>query len=183
MHSASGAKSTEHLLLNSEDFSYDEGKRLAEAVYSQTASFPVAHIRFPIVLGTDDYTKRLHFHIERIFSGNPIYFPALDSKISFVSAVDAGTFLGWLATQKFSGPMNACSPEPIALRDLMGHIESRLQKKAVYAETVNDINASPFGIDADWYMNTQLAQSRGFEFMKLSAWLPKLTDEISSYCK
>lgn len=39
------------------DVSYQEGKRQAEAILLQTADFPVAAIRFPIVLGTDDYTR------------------------------------------------------------------------------------------------------------------------------
>lgn len=40
-----------------DDFSYGEAKRLAEAVFLQQADFPVAAVRFPIVLGEDDYTE------------------------------------------------------------------------------------------------------------------------------
>src|SRR5579859_2661446 len=45
-------------------FSYAEGKRLAEAVLFQVATFPVAAARFPAVLGIDDDSRRLEFHIE-----------------------------------------------------------------------------------------------------------------------
>ncbi|WP_306737996.1 hypothetical protein, partial [Acinetobacter baumannii] len=44
------------------DFSYSEGKRQAEAVFFQKAAFPVVAVRFPIVMGEDDYTERLLFH-------------------------------------------------------------------------------------------------------------------------
>lgn len=60
---------------NKEDFAYGEGKRLAEAVFFQTASFPVAAMRIPIVLGMDDYTRRLHFHIKHVQQGKPIGMP------------------------------------------------------------------------------------------------------------
>jgi nucleoside-diphosphate-sugar epimerase len=50
---------------------YAEGKRMAEAVLFQKASFPVVSVRFPIILGPDDYSKRLRFQVRRISSGEP----------------------------------------------------------------------------------------------------------------
>lgn len=46
------------------DFNYSEGKRLAEAVLFQYATFPVVAVRFPVVIGENDYTKRLQFYVE-----------------------------------------------------------------------------------------------------------------------
>ena len=46
------------------DFNYGEGKRLAEAVVFQHATFPVVAVRFPVVIGENDYTKRLQFYVE-----------------------------------------------------------------------------------------------------------------------
>ncbi|EKN66902.1 hypothetical protein BABA_13477 [Neobacillus bataviensis LMG 21833] len=39
---------------DSTDFTYAEGKRQAEAVLFQQATFPVVAVRFPIVMGVDD---------------------------------------------------------------------------------------------------------------------------------
>ena len=62
-----------------EDFTYNEGKRQAEAVFFKKAPFPVVAVRFPIVLGFNDYTKRLHFHIEKIANHEEIHLVNPDS--------------------------------------------------------------------------------------------------------
>lgn len=162
-----------------EDFTYAEAKRLSEAVYIQTADMPVTCVRIPIVLGTDDYTKRLHFHVDRVRDGVPIYFPAVESKISFISSTDAGRFLAWLSTQSLDGPINGCSPQPIALRDLMSLIEAVVHKKAVFADEANETNHSPFGIAADGYMNVDRAEHAGFVFTPLVDWLPALVRTLA----
>ncbi|WP_243525351.1 NAD-dependent epimerase/dehydratase family protein [Bacillus pseudomycoides] len=54
-----------------QDFSYSEGKRLAEAVLFQHATFPVIAVRFPVVIGENDYTKRLWFYVENIIKRKP----------------------------------------------------------------------------------------------------------------
>ncbi len=51
---------------------YGEGKRQAESYFFQRATFPVVAVRFPVVLGPDDYTERLVFHIKRALDGRPI---------------------------------------------------------------------------------------------------------------
>ena len=68
-------------MLNRSDTDYGEAKRMAEAYFIQNATFPVTAPRFPIVLGLDDFTKRLHFHIERISKGQEIGFQSAEAKI------------------------------------------------------------------------------------------------------
>ena len=63
---------------------YAEAKRQAEAVFFQEAKFPVVAARFPIVLGEDDYTKRLLFHIDRVLEEKEIFFPNIKARISFI---------------------------------------------------------------------------------------------------
>ena len=64
--------SYEIVMGDTHEFTYGEGKRLAEAVFYRYAEFPVVAVRFPIVMGEDDYTRRLHFHVERILNDEPI---------------------------------------------------------------------------------------------------------------
>ena len=54
---------------NKEDFNYGEGKRLAEAVFPNRV-FSGSGDAYPIVLGIDDYTRRLHFHIKHVQQEN-----------------------------------------------------------------------------------------------------------------
>ncbi|GJM82583.1 hypothetical protein HMSSN139_50790 [Paenibacillus sp. HMSSN-139] len=77
-------------------FDYGEGKRLAEAALFQQADFPVTALRIPIVLGPDDYTRRLHFHVEHVQQGLPIGVPNLEAAMSFITSAETAKFLAWL---------------------------------------------------------------------------------------
>jgi nucleoside-diphosphate-sugar epimerase len=163
---------------------YQEGKREAEAVYAQRVDCPTVMMRIPIVLGMDDYTRRLHFHIERILKNQPIFFPNIGAKISFVHVKDVGSFLAWLATSDKTGTVNACSPTHISLRDLVHKIEHVADKKAnLVSSLVEDETHSPFGIQNDATMNTDLVNSWGFKLGPVEEWLPSLISEMTGAIK
>lgn len=155
---------------------YAEGKRQAEAIFFQNAKFPLTAVRFPIVLGPDDYTKRLHFHIEHIREGKELMFPNLDAKLSFVHAGDAARFLAWLGEHGAMGPVNCSSPDAIRLRDLIAMIEKQVGKQARISEGDN----SPFGIKDDWTMSVSKLGAAGFHPWSLPSWLEPLIHEIAS---
>jgi nucleoside-diphosphate-sugar epimerase len=157
---------------------YAESKRQAEAVFFQNADFPVTAVRFPIVLGEDDYTGRLRFHVDRVSQQQPIFFPQLDAKISLISSEDAAAFLGSLIQKKAAGPINCCSPQPIALRDFIALIEAATGKSARLAPTVEAGEHSPLGAGAHWYMDTQKLESFGFFPKKVNDWLPKALQKM-----
>ncbi|HET7615847.1 MAG TPA: NAD-dependent epimerase/dehydratase family protein, partial [Bacillales bacterium] len=118
-----------------EDFSYGEGKRLAEAVFFQKASFPTAAVRFPIVMGTDDYTERLLFHIDHVKKREPIGMPNVNASLSFIGSDEASRFLEWIGKNAFEGPVNACADGDIALNRLLGLIENTVGEKAIVKPT------------------------------------------------
>lgn len=157
-----------------EDLGYQEGKRLAEAVLLQQNAFPVAAVRFPIVLGTDDYTQRLHFHIEHIAGGRPLGIPNPDALISFIRSDEAADFLYWLGFSALTGPVNACSDGAISIRDILSIIEAVTGKQAVTLSETAGGDMSPFGIEESWYMDTAKARSAGFTFLAVADWLPEL---------
>ncbi|MFC5650068.1 NAD-dependent epimerase/dehydratase family protein [Paenibacillus solisilvae] len=159
---------------------YGEGKRLVEAVLFRHASFPAAAVRFPIVLGHDDYTRRLHFHVEHVQNGEPMGIPNLDAKISFIDADEAADFLFWLGQSTVTGPVNACSDGETTPGQLLSWIEQATGKKAVVRSETEAINRSPFGIPASWYFDNAKAQKEGFEFRQLNEWMPKLIREIAA---
>ncbi|MDT3426334.1 nucleoside-diphosphate-sugar epimerase [Paenibacillus forsythiae] len=162
-----------------EDFSYPEGKRLAEAVFIQQAAFPVAAVRFPIVLGKDDYTKRLHFHIEHVRRVETMGIPNPEARISFIRSDEAADFLLWLGCSNVTGPVNACSQGSVTIRDLISIIEAEVGKKAIIREQTADEHMSPFGIPQSWHMDTAKAAAAGFSFLTLADWLPELVSSLN----
>lgn len=162
------------------DFTYQEGKRLAEAVFMQQASFPVAAVRFPIVLGIDDYTRRLHFHIEHVRNGLPIGIPNPEAHISFIRSDEAADFLYWLGCcSTVTGPINACSDGTVRIKDVLITIEKETDKQAIILNQTDDEHMSPFGIEHSWFMDTTKAQSAGYKFLLLNDWLPELVSSLN----
>ncbi|MCL1695281.1 MULTISPECIES: NAD-dependent epimerase/dehydratase family protein [unclassified Lysinibacillus] len=164
---------------NREDFSYGEGKRQAEAVLFKEATFPVVAVRFPIVMGENDYTRRLHFHVERILQEQPISLPNIDAKMSFITDDEAAAFLYFAGTTPIEGPYNATAAGAISLKDLLGLIEETTGKHAkISLVGGDDKSQSPYGVPADWYMSTTKAESAGFTFSQLHDWLPSLVKTL-----
>ncbi|MBD8038349.1 NAD-dependent epimerase/dehydratase family protein [Solibacillus sp. A46] len=161
------------------EFSYGEGKRLAEAVFYRFADFPVVAVRFPIVMGADDYTRRLHFHIERIVNNEPIGFSNMDAEMSFIQATEAARFLMWAGMENVEGPINATANGVIALKDLISLIEEKTGERAKIALLGTEEIRSPYAIPASWYMKNDKSQQLGFKFSHIDDWLPQLVEEIA----
>ena len=63
------------------DFAYDEIKRQAECALFQ--KYPNVHsvaVRFPFVIGEDDYTKRLFFYVDHILNQKPMLSITMKNK-------------------------------------------------------------------------------------------------------
>lgn len=164
---------------NREAFTYGEGKKQAEAVLFKQATFPVVAVRFPIVVGEHDYTRRFHFHIEKILNEKPISLPNVNAKMSFITDDEAAAFLYFSGVTDIEGPFNATATGTISLNDLLGLIEEasgKLAKVALVGE--DDKSRSPYGIPADWYMATTKAEKAGFTFSHLHDWLPILVQTL-----
>ncbi len=170
----------ESYLINTVDttpYNYQEAKRQAEAYFLQKAPFEVACVRFPIVLGEDDYTKRLLFHVDKVKNNQEIYFPNIKIKMGFINSQEAGEFLAYLGLQStFSGSVNAASTGYISLLELMNLIELKSHQKMVLAKHSSANNSSPFGAEKDFIMPNKRAASLGFHFKNLNDYLPKLVE-------
>lgn len=168
---------TNEQILNAD---YAEGKRQLESSLSRfNTECSLVFIRLPIVLGVDDYTKRLHWHIDRIKNQEPIFFPNIDAKISFVDSEDAAINILKIGLGHHQGPINICSKDPIRLADLISLLQEQLKIRAKISKNDNKEHRSPFGIPSDWYMSTQLAQRLNFQCKPLGVWLPKLVASLS----
>ena len=153
---------------------YAEAKRQAEVGFWKFAKFPVTLVRFPIVIGHDDYTKRFAFHVDRIREGKEIYIPNINSQISFITSDFAAQTLSTLADKAIEGPLNAASPSPIRLSRFVEIIETCVGKKIVLASEPNVENHSPYGIESDWFMDCIKLKEYGLVGSEIEEWLPSL---------
>jgi nucleoside-diphosphate-sugar epimerase len=159
---------------------YQEGKRQAEAVFFQEASFPVVAVRIPIVLGERDYTERLLLHINRTKEGKVIGFPNLDAKMGFIHQKEAGDFLAWISEQEYTGPINACANGEISMGELMTLVEEEVGKKAILPRTFDPSEHSPYGVENTWNMKNTKATKLGYPFSTLNDWLPGLVKDLAN---
>ncbi|WP_144788315.1 NAD-dependent epimerase/dehydratase family protein [Lysinibacillus fusiformis] len=167
------------LMGDRDEFSYGEGKRQAEAVLFKEASFPVVAVRFPIVMGEHDYTRRLHFHVERILHDQPISLPNIDAQMSYITDEEAAEFLYFVGVTPIEGPYNATASGAISLKELLALIEEESGKRAKISLVGGDEESqSPYGVPADWYMTNAKAEKAGFTFSQLHEWLPKLVKTL-----
>lgn len=164
---------------DSTDFSYGEGKRQAEAVFFKFATFPVVAVRIPIVMGEDDYTRRLHFHIERVAKGEPIGFVNMDAEMSYIQATEAAQFLQWAGMTDVEGPYNATTNGKISLSVLMKLVEKATGKTAKISLVGNNEIRSLYAIPTSWYMSNIKATNEGFNFTNLQDWLSPLIETIA----
>lgn len=159
---------------------YQFGKRQAEALFTQQAPFPVLMIRFPFILGPDDYTHRLDFHIERVREARPIFFPNLDAQTSMIHSEHASHFLAQALTDlRLTGPLNVASPDAVTLKQMMDWIAKKEGKKPILMRKETPEIYSPYGVDQDWWLDTTRLQSFGYKIPPVKTWLPILIESLS----
>lgn len=147
------------------DFNYSEGKRLAEAVLFQHATFPVVAVRFPVVIGENDYTKRLQFYVEHVVKQESIVVDHVDGELSFIHEKEAGQFLAWCGMENIEGPINACSNGVVSTREVIRFIEENTGIKALIQE-VGD-NIAPYNGVINCTLHNGKARELGFPFREL----------------
>lgn len=155
---------------------YQEGKRTAEHEIIK-APFSVSRLRIPIIVGPDDYTKRLLLHVTSSKEGKPIYFPNKDAVFSYLHAKDAARALAWLCKSKLNDVFNVSAPDAWTIEKLMNEIAFVTGKKFPYGTKEDPL--SPFAISENYFLNTEKARLQGFEVAPLSTWLPGLITELN----
>ncbi|PDY46208.1 NAD-dependent epimerase/dehydratase family protein [Bacillus pseudomycoides] len=148
-----------------QDFSYSEGKRLAEAVLFKHATFPVIAVRFPVVIDENDYTKRLQFYVENIVKRKPFVVEDIEGKMSFIYEKEAGDFLAYLSTMNIDGPINACSNGVISMREVIHFVEKNTGIKACIE--AKGENMAPYNGMENCTINNTKAKELGFQFRNL----------------
>lgn len=154
---------------------YGEGKRQAESYFFQRATFPVVAVRFPVVLGPDDYTERLVFHIKRALDGRPIVAENTYAKMGYISSYEAAAFLEWCGRSELTGPINAASDGVLSIQDLADKIDRVAGTTSQLVAKGED--ESPLAPERDFYMDTTAAKQAGYLFQHVDDWLDRLIEE------
>ncbi|MCZ8539139.1 NAD-dependent epimerase/dehydratase family protein [Psychrobacillus psychrodurans] len=160
-----------------EDFSYGEGKRQAETAFFGRSPFPVVAVRFPIVIGLNDYTERLNYYIRKVRDLEDVHFVNLEAAMDFISEEEAGDFLAWVGQSDFEGPINATSNGYVRMGELLEYIEEKVEKHANVVTTTDEESGSPYNISETWLISNEKAKSLGYEFKDLKEYLPGLIGE------
>lgn len=115
-----------------EAFTYAEGKRQVEAVcFQKYKDIKVTAVRFPVVIGKNDYTNRLRFYIDHIQEGKKFNCPGKDEKMSFITEEEAGKCLALLAQADYDGPINGNSHGTISVQEIIEIIEEATGRQAL----------------------------------------------------
>lgn len=156
------------------DFPYGQVKMQAEAAITQ--KYPgqkYIAVRYPVVLGKDDYTKRLLFYAEHVARSVPMYIDNLDAQMSFIRSDEAGAFMAFLADKNFCGAVNGASKGTVSLRQIIEFLEKKTGKKALLSA---DGEAAPYNGESEFSVNTDKAKALGFEFSDVNDWIYDLLE-------
>ena len=156
------------------DYDYGETKRQAEAalvqVYGET---PSVMVRYPFVIGEDDYSGRMLFYVRHVMEGKAMYIDNLHEQLGFIRSDEAGDFLAFLAEQTFTGPINGSAHGTASVGEILDYVEKKTGKKAVLSP---EGDPAPYNGETAYSIDTQKAEALGYTFSNLHDWLPGLLD-------
>jgi nucleoside-diphosphate-sugar epimerase len=133
----------------------------------------VIAVRYPFVIGTDDYTKRLKFYVNYVCNGQPMNIDNIHCQMSFIRSDEAGEFMAFLAESNYSGAINGASNGTISIRELLDYVENKIGKKAILSP---EGEAAPYNGEPEYSINTDKAVSLGYKFTNLKDWIYDLLD-------
>lgn len=167
-------KSGELIWCNRDAFPYDEIKRQAEyALWQQYSERNWVAVRYPFVIGEDDYTNRLEFYVEHLKKGLPMYIDNIDAQMSFIGSKEAGEFMAYLVEQDLVGAVNGASHGTISVREILAYVEEKTGKKAILSA---EGEPAPYNGEPPYSINTQKAENCGYTFTELKDWIYELLD-------
>ena len=159
---------------NRGDFPYDEIKRQAEeALWQVYSDKKWLAVRYPVVMGKDDYTGRLKFYVDHVKNSVPMNIDNIDYQMSYIRSDEAGKFLAYLVDKDVEGAINGSSSGTISLREIINYVEEKTGAKAVLD---SDGDNAPYNGDPEFSINTDKAKSLGFEFTDIHEWIYELID-------
>lgn len=156
------------------DADYSEVKRQAEcAVWQCYPNFTAIAVRYPYVIGKDDYTKRLFFYIEHVVKEIPMFIDNMDVQMGFIDSLDAGEFIAYLCDVAFSGAINGALIGTISIRQILSYVEEQTGKKTILS---NDGDIAPYNGETEYSIDVKRAENLGYTFKHIEDYFYPLLD-------
>lgn len=156
------------------EFPYEKVKRQAEyALWQRYSSKRWIAVRYPFVIGADDYTKRLLFYVEHIMRSIPMNIDNTDCQMSFIRSDEAGRFIAFLVDKDVTGAFNGASGGTISLEEMIAYVEKKTGLKAIIDEAGEE---APYNGEPEYGICTDKARALGYEFSQLQDWIYGLLD-------
>ncbi len=169
--------SKELIWCDRKDFPYEQIKRQAEyALWQKYSDRNWIAVRYPFVIGKDDYTKRLLFYVEHVMKFIPMNIDNPDYQMGFIRSDEAGKFMAFLVDKDVRGAINGSSEVTISIKEIISYVEKKTGTKATIDEKGE---SAPYNGEPEYSINTEKAQSLGFKFSSLHDWIYELS--ILSY--
>lgn len=164
------------LYVNRNDDVYRVTKRYAEcALIQDYPQIPCVIVRYPFVVGLDDYTKRISFYIDHILTETSMFIDNLDTPLHFIDSQEAGQFMAYLAHENVTGIYDGASVGEITPRQLIKLIENITNKKAILDACGEK---APYNQTPYFKVDTSPASKLGFYFSDLSDWMELLIKQL-----
>ena len=155
-------------------FPYEQIKRQAEyALWQKYADRNWVAVRYPFVIGKDDYTKRLLFYVEHTMRSVPINIDNPDCQMSFIRSDEAGKFMAFLVDKDVKGAINGSSQGSVSIKEIIDYVEKKTGTKAIIDKSGE---AAPYNGEPEYSINTEKAKALGFRFSVLQDWIYELLD-------
>lgn len=155
-------------------FPYEEIKRQAEcALWQEYSDRNWIAVRYPFVLGKDDYTKRLLFYVEHTMRSIPMHIDNLDRQMGFIHSEEAGKFMAFLVDKEVRGAVNGSAEGTISIKEIIEYVEKKTGTKAVIDQEGEN---APYNGEPEYSINTDRAMALGFRFSILQDWIYDLLD-------
>lgn len=156
------------------DFSYEQVKRQAEyALWQQYPDKKWIAVRYPFVIGKDDYTKRLLFYVEHTMKSIPMNVDNMEYQMGFIRSDEAGKFLAFLTDRDVTGAFNGASEGTVSLKEIIGYVEEKTGSKAIIDPAGED---APYNGEPEYSICTDKAKALGYTFSELKDWIYELLD-------
>ncbi len=156
------------------DGTYAEVKRQAEyALWSLEHPKQTVAVRYPYVIGKDDYTNRLQFYVEHVVNDIPMYIDNMDCQMSFINSKEAGRFLAFLVESGFTGAINGCSYGTISIGQILDYVQKKTGKKAILS---TDGDPAPYNVTKEYSLNLDKAKAIEYQFTNIADWIYDLLD-------
>jgi len=127
----------DYLYVNRNDDSYRITKRYAECALAQDyPQIPSVVVRYPFVVGLDDYTKRIQFYINHILLEKSMYIDNLNTPLHFIDSQEAGEFMAFLANENITGIFDGASVGTITIKEMIEIINILFMIKAIIEDAI-----------------------------------------------